>query len=436
MKLEKPPAFRLEIEYLQRIWKEEFVDFLNKSDEKYYYWDDLKYRKDAPLETPLQNWTLIKTYRTSKYESIRFVKYRFNYFLSPYILKNLHDFDLKLMGGLQKNPVLPTDRADFLKNLLLEEAVASSQVEGAATTTEVAREMLKSGRNPRNESEQMIFNNLRAIQYISEFQNTDIDFKIIIELHQIMTAKTEAEKHSGDFRKGEVFVTDHTDGEIAHIPPPWEEVEMLMGELCEFINKDKQFIHPIIKASIIHFMIGYIHPFKDGNGRTARALFYWFLLKKGYTLVKNISISRIILESRTQYDKAFLKTEYDDNDLNYFISYSVKNIRIAFERLVQYRDKKQEQRKNANLLSYELLNKGLNKRQAGLLGFLSLKETNYITLNAYASEHEIVRQTASKDLSELVKMGLLTESKKNKPYTYHLKNRKAIEDFLSQNSDN
>ena len=81
-------------------------------------------------------------------------------------------------------------------------------------------------------------------------------------------------------------------------------------------------------------MIGYVHPFKDGNGRTARALFYWFLLKKGYALVKNISISRVILESRTQYDKAFLKTEKDDNDLNYFIAYSIKNIRIAFEKLL------------------------------------------------------------------------------------------------------
>ena len=117
-----------------------------------------------------------------------------------------------------------------------------------------------------------------------------------------------------------------SDGEIAHIPPKWTEVGELMRELCEFINDEEKFIHPIVKASIIHFMIGYIHPFKDGNGRTARALFYWFLLKKGYKSVKNISISRAILDSRTQYDKAFLKTEYDENDLNYFIHYSIKNI--------------------------------------------------------------------------------------------------------------
>lgn len=430
MKLEKQPYTKLNIEYLQKVWKGEFRDFIIKSDEKYYYWDDLKYRKDAPFDSQIENWTLLKTYRTSKYEKIKFGNYTFNYFISEYISKNLHDFDLKLMGGLQQNPILPSDRIEFFKSSLLEEAVASSQVEGAATTTEVARDMLKSGRNPRNESEQMIFNNLRAIEYISEFVNTSIDFKIIIELHKIMTANTDAEKYSGDFREGEVYVTDHVDGEIAHIPPDWNEVKSLMGELCEFINDDEKFIHPIIKASIIHFMIGYIHPFKDGNGRTARALFYWYLLKKGYTLVKNISISRVILESRTQYDKAFLKTEYDENDLNYFITYSIKNIRIAFEKLIQYRDKKLDERKKANLVSYELLNKGLNKRQADLIGFLYLKEKNNVTVNSYSEKHEIVRQTASKDINELIKLGLIDEDKSNKPFKYAIKNKKAIDDYL------
>lgn len=430
MKIEKPPQFELNIEYLQQIWSGKFRDFFIKSDEKYFYWDDIKYKKDMPFELQIENWTLLKTYRQSKYEKLKFGNYIFNYFLSEYISKNLHDFDLKLMGGLQQNPILLSDRVEFFKNSLLEEAVASSQVEGAATTTEVARDMLKSGRNPRNESEQMIFNNLRAIEYINEFINSNIDFKIIIDLHKIMTANTNAEKYSGDFRDGEVFVTDHVDGEIAHIPPHWEEVKPLMGELCKFINDDKKFIHPIIKASIIHFMIGYIHPFKDGNGRTARALFYWYLLKEGYSLVKNISISKVILESRTQYDKAFLKTEYDENDLNYFITYSIKNIRIAFEKLTQYRDKKLEERKKANLVSYELLSKGLNKRQADLIGFLYLKYKNNITLNSYAEKHKIVRQTASKDINELIKLGLIIEDKSTKPFKYSLHSKKVVSDFI------
>lgn len=430
MKLEKPPIVKINLDHIQKIWDGEFEDFLNKADERYYYWDDLKYKKDTPFNDPLENWVLIKSYRVSKYESIEFGTYKFNYFISSYLSKNLHDLDLKLMGELQKDPILPSDSTEFFKNSLLEEAVASSQVEGAATTTEVAREMLKSGRNPRNESEQMIFNNLRAIEYISEFLDTEIDFKILFELHKIMTANTEAEKYSGEFRKSEVYVTDHVDGEIAHIPPDWQEVELLMAEICNFINEDQHFIHPIVKASIIHFLIGFIHPFGDGNGRTARALFYWYLLKKGYTLIRNISISRVILESRTQYDKAFLKTEYDNNDLNYFISYSIKNIRIAFEKLLHYRDKKLEERKKANFISYELLNKGLNKRQADVLGYLYLKNKNTITLKTYTEKHQVVRQTASKDFNELIKLGLLIEDKSSKPYLYSISNRNIIDRFI------
>ncbi len=430
MKLEKPLGTTLNIDYLQKLWGGEYKDFIVKSDERYYYWDDLKYRKDLPFDTTLENWTLLKTYRISKYEKLQFGSYIFNYFVSENISKNLHDFDLKLMGGLEQNPILPSDRIEFLKDSLLEEAVASSQVEGAATTTEIARDMLKSGRKPRNESEQMIFNNLRAIDYITEFVKSEIDFKIIIELHKIMTVSTTAEKHSGDFRNGEVFVTDHIDGEIAHIPPDWQEVPLLMQEVCRFINDDEKFIHPIIKASIIHFMIGYIHPFKDGNGRTARALFYWFLLKKGYSLIKYISISRVILESRIQYDKAFLKTEYDENDLNYFITYSIKNIRIAFEKLIKYRDNKLDEKKKANLISYELLAKGLHKRQADLVGFLYFKENNEITINSYAEKNKIVRQTASKDINELIKLGFIIEDKSNKPFKYSIGNRKMIEEYL------
>ena len=126
------------------------------------------------------------------------------------------------------------------------------------------------------------------------------------------------------FRDKQIYVQDHVDGEIAHTPPDSELVEKYMEDLCEFANSEKPFIHPIIKASIIHFQIGYIHPFMDGNGRTARALFYWFLVKKEYTLIKNISISRAILNSRIQYDKAFLKTENDNNDMTYFINYQLK----------------------------------------------------------------------------------------------------------------
>src|SRR5699024_7970058 len=104
-----------------------------------------------------------------------------------------------------------------------------------------------------NESEQMIFNNLRSIKLITEEIDKPLDFQLIIELHRTMTANTSAEYCAGDFRKEQIYVQDYVDGEIAHIPPEAGDVKKFMEDICEFANSDKPFIHPIIKASIIHF---------------------------------------------------------------------------------------------------------------------------------------------------------------------------------------
>lgn len=432
MKLEKPPQTELfDIESVKLITTRKHYDFLQSIDARYLYWDEVKHRKDLPFDA-IKTWGLIKINRHLNYKNLGIGKHLFKYYLTSQIQKELHEFDLKMIGGLYKNPITEFEKTEYLKNSLMEEAIASSQIEGAATTTKVAWDMLKTGRNPRNESEQMIFNNLRAIRFIEENQEKNIDKAFIIELHKIMTIKTSAEYCAGDYRKDEIFVQDHVDGEIAHIPPDWKELEKLMQDLCDFANKENEFIHPIVKASVIHFLIGFIHPFKDGNGRTARALFYWYLSKKGYTLIKNISISRAILESRIQYDKAFLKTEYDQNDLTYFISYSIKSLRVAFESLVRYRDKKKSDKDQSSVISYRLIEKGLSKRQADLLGFLYIKENSFVSLQQYAKKHDIVRQTARRDLSDLVKMNLIQEEKRGKTIIFKITSKSDVDGLLNK----
>lgn len=434
MKIETPPTERiLSKELIDDFFKRKYESFLRSTDDRYFYWDELKYRKNLPYPDDLEkSWSLIKLHRQGSYKSLKFGNRDFNYNVTESIQKNLHEFDLKLIGGLYKSPITQYDKAEYLKSSVLEEAIASSQVEGAATTTKVAFEMLKTERKPRNESEQMIFNNLRAIKFITEELEKDLDFEFITEIHKIMTANTGAEYCSGSFREAPIFVQDHVDGEIAHTPPDADVVSYFMQDLCDFANSEKPFIHPIIKASIIHFMFGFIHPFLDGNGRTARALFYWFLLKKEYSLIKNISISRAILNSRIQYDKAFLKTENDDNDLTYFINYSIKSLRVAFESLINYRDKKKAEAENTNLIAYKLLTKGLNKRQADLVAHLYAKEDAVVNISSYSTRHEVVRQTARKDLNELITIGLISEEKIGRDIVLKIISKVKVDSFLSQ----
>lgn len=335
MELEKPPEINFN-DCFAFVWQNQYKEFLRDSDDQYYYWNDIKCKKDAPFKSSEENWALIKAHRFTKQEILKFGYDYFKFYITRNVLQDLHHFDLALMDRLHRSPFHTFDQFELLKNSLLEEAVASSQVEGAAVSTEVAMDMLKTGRKPTTESEQMIFNNFRGINFMLECKDYPINFKTIFEVHFLMTADTEAESCSGTFRNENLSVTDHVDGEIMHTPPNWHLVEMLMGELCEFINDEKNFIHPIVKASIIHFMFVFIRPFMQGNGRTARALFYWFLSKKGYSLIEDMSISRVILESRKHYLQAFLRTELDENDLNYFISYSINNIRFAYEKSIRH----------------------------------------------------------------------------------------------------
>lgn len=435
MKLESPPGPG-EIDfsaYIDTLGKEELTSFFKETtDKRYFYWSEIKHRPNIPFENAEEAWEMIKAHRLITSKRIAFSDHKFYYNITSFIQEDLHNFDLKLIGGLYKNSITPQDQAEYFKNSLLEEAIASSQIEGAATTTDVAKDMIKTGRRPRNESEQMIINNFRAIQEIENRLEEEMSIQLILEIHELMTTQTSASKYSGKFRDHPIYVKDHVDGEIAFTAPNHKKVKGLIESLIKFINNDEDFIHPIIKASILHFIVGYIHPFGDGNGRTARALFYWFLIKKGYSLLKHISISRAILDSRTSYDKAFLKTENDDNDLTYFITYSMKSLRVAFQNLVRYRDKKRAERIRASEVMYEMMDKGFNKRQSNLLGYLFIKPNSTITIPEYSKKNDIVRQTASRDLTQLEKKGVLTKHKDGKNLIYQLNGKKHLKQILEE----
>ena len=109
-----------------------------------------------------------------------------------------------------------------------------------------------------------------------------------------------------------------------------------MKILYDYANKniEEEFAHPVIKAINLHFYLSYIHPFIDGNGRTARALFYWYMLKQKYWMFEYLTISRVFLKAPAQYARAFLYTEYDSLDLTYFISFHLKAVIIAIRELI------------------------------------------------------------------------------------------------------
>ena len=195
----------------------------------------------------------------------------------------------------------------------------------------------------------------------------------------------------------------------------------MLTNYCDFANSknDPVFIHPIIRAIILHFLMGYIHPFVDGNGRTARAIFYWYMLKKGYWLTEYMTISRVIIKSPAQYARAYLYTEYDDNDLTYFINYHLKSMDLAFQGLKDYITRKQELKKQ----SFKLLkNHNLNQRQSLILKeFLNSPEL-VISIKEIQGKYQVTYQTARTDLLDLVEKDYLEKTQQGKAFYFFRSN--------------
>jgi Fic family protein len=302
----------------------------------------------------------------------------------------------------------------------MEEAIASSQLEGAATTREVAKNMLRAKRKPTNHSEKMILNNYLTIKEIVKYKNQKLTPELIKSLHSTITKGTlDNDENEGIYRtNNEVRVVDHITGEIFYTPPCHTNLEQLMSDLCNFANSkdDKNFIHPIIRGIILHFLIGYIHPFVDGNGRTARAIFYWYLISQGYWLIEFMSISRIILKSPSQYAKAYLYSEYDENDLTYFIDFNLKSMDLALRSLKEYIQRKISEKKQLFKL---IKNENFNERQAEIIKDLINNEEQALSINEIQNKFGIVYQTARTDLLTLTEMGYLESKNIGKKLVYY-----------------
>ena len=174
-----------------------------------------------------------------------------------------------------------------------------------------------------------------------------------------------------------------------------------------FFNEEvdkENFIHPLLKGIIIHFMIGFIHPFTDGNGRTARALFYWYLLKKGYWLTEYLSISKIIQDTKNQYEKAFIYTENDENDLSYFLTYNLRVMEQAFEALKNYI---QEKQKNHFKIARFIKIPNINERQAQLLKLVYDNPEIVFNTKEIENRFNVSNYTARTDLKGLTELGFL-----------------------------
>ena len=389
--------------------------------DRYLHWDELRHRPPPQGLSHEQWWLAEKLARRGTSITLPLLSGDGGPFWlcqPPMLLKGLHEIDMKAGASVMAPEAVTTasTRDRYLLSSLMEEAITSSQMEGAATTRDVAKAMIRSRRAPRDRSEQMILNNYRTMQRIRELKDQPLTPQLVLDLHRLVSQDTlDDPADAGRLRPpGKEVVVDDAYGTVFHVPPPAGELEQRLELLCRFANGETPavFLHPVVRAITLHFWLAYDHPFCDGNGRTARALFYWAMLHQGYWLFEFISISSAINKARGQYERSFLLSESDDNDLTYFLLAQVKVIQQAITNLHAYLERKAGE---VGALQRRLEGMdGLNHRQLALLRH-ALRHAGFrYTVLSHQSSHGVSNQTARSDLQKLAGRGLLIPGKDGK----------------------
>jgi Fic family protein len=396
--------------------------------DKYLPWDELRSRRPPDGLTAEEWWLALKVARTSMQRVLPVEDTQgqpFTYALPDLALRGIEMISKHTSGRIAAPaPVLPDapTRDRYVISSLIEEAITSSQLEGAVTTRQVAKEMLRSGRKPRTPDELMILNNYSALLRVREMRSEPLSPALICEFHSILTEGTleDPDRCGRPQLPGEnrVVITDSS-GQVFHTPPPASELPARLERLCDFANasSDTPYVPPVVRAILTHFMLAYDHPFVDGNGRTARLLFYWSMLNQDYWLAEFLPISRLLKRAPAQYARSFLYSEQDDGDLTYFMLYQLKIIQRAITDLHDYLARKvaEDQRMREALRS---MSGTFNHRQLALLENALKNPTARYTVVSHGRSHGIVAETARTDLRTLEQRGFLVRTTSGRGYAW------------------
>jgi Fic family protein len=386
---------------------------------RYLHWDEIRHR-DPPEGLNHEEWWLgLKFARTTLQQATPIPDvdgHPFVFSQPAGVQEALHQVTQQASGSMgAADQVTHEDTRDrnLIRNLR-EEGIASSLIEGAATTREDARRMLRANRAPRSHGEQMVLNNFTAMRYIIGLDRAPLTVETILHLHELLTHNTLEDPAAAGRLRGpcdRIQVVDDTTDEVLHDAPPAHLVPSRLEQLCRFANHEipDSFVHPVVRAILLHFWLAYDHPFVDGNGRCARALFYWSMMQQDYWLFQFISISRVIYNAPIQYGRAFLHTETDGNDVTYFVIHQLDVIQKALDELHGYLDRKvAERRALERRIRHEAF---FNVRQLELIGHALRHPDAQYDIRSHQADHGVVYQTARTDLHDLADRGIFVRRK-------------------------
>jgi Fic family protein len=394
-------------------------------DGRYLHWDTLRHRTPPGDLTLEEWWFTLKFARNSLLHALPLrnaAGQQFRYGMPDRVLEGLHRVDQEASGqiAISEEVTNSQTRHRYIVSSLIEEAITSSQLEGASTTHRVAEEMLRTGRPARTRDERMILNNYEAMNLVREWDGPLTPDRVL-ELHRVVTRGTlDNPDAAGRLQTSadERVHIEAPDGEVVFMPPPADQLPDRLVTMCAFANGQgvDGFLHPVVRAILLHFWLAHDHPFEDGNGRTARTLFYWSMLSQGYWLTEFLSISRILRNAPMQYARSFLYSERDEGDTTYFIDYQLAVLHRAIDDLHDYLQRQMAEIRDSERL---LRDAALNHRQVALVRHALRHPNAEYTIKSHQRSHDVVYQSARTDLLDLADRGYLERSRVGRAFRFH-----------------
>ena len=218
-----------------------------------------------------------------------------------------------------------------------EEIISTAKIESIDYSRDSVRNILK-GYAPKDDAENRILGLKNGFEFIAD-KNNAITEENIYKLYMMAVGNfLEGDDRLIDgnmYRHDSVHIQDLA-GEVAHTGISHAKLPQAMSELVNFINS-KDDINDLVKASIIHFYIAYLHPYFDGNGRMARLIHLWYLVQNGFDNTLFIPFSSYIVKSVKKYYEAYSVIEENQKltgviDVTPFIIYFAENVYNEFEK--------------------------------------------------------------------------------------------------------
>ena len=316
------------------------------------------------------------------------------------------------------SPFIPEWEVSLRREAIIRSAHSSTSIEGNRLTLEQVSKLAKGRKiTATRKDKQEVLNYLNVLKNMEKLvKGSSLRSKDILRIYRMVTKNTlDNPDDCGVYRGRYVVVGNPLTGEIFFRPPKNKDVPILIDALIEWINsKDTQEIDAVIEAGIVHYEFVRIHPFVDGNGRTARVLATWILYKRDFDTKQFFCLDDYYDSDRPAYYKALRSVNQNTLDLTQWLEYFVEGVNISVEAA----------KKRVIRLSSERLRKtekgqiALTERQMQIVEFIN--QNGKITNKDMRKLFKISDRAVLKEIRKLIDLKVVKSEGKGRSLHYVL----------------